>query len=116
TGRGTGNLIGWLADLGPFSAAAVISIPFGLMGTAIVGTIAGSAMRRSARQLMDVLDNMSQALCVVDSSGRLVFWNQQYVQMCKLSPDRLWAGRPLRDLLEERRPLGSFDGDADKYI
>ncbi len=109
-------VITWLSGLGPLAAAAVISIPVGLACTAVVGTLVGNVMRKRSRQLIDVLDNMSQALCVVDSSARLVFYNQGYVEMCKLPADRIWPGRPMRDLLEERRSVGTFSGDSDQYI
>jgi methyl-accepting chemotaxis protein len=113
---GPGPVVEWINELPTLPAIAMRSIPMFLLGACIAGMITGRALRRHARQLMDVVDNVSQALCVVDSGRRLAFYNQRYVELCNLPPERLWPGRPLRDLLEERRTVGAFTGDSDKYI
>ena len=38
-------VITWLSGLGPLAAAAVISVPVGLVCTAVVGTLVGNVMR-----------------------------------------------------------------------
>jgi diguanylate cyclase (GGDEF)-like protein/PAS domain S-box-containing protein len=61
------------------------------------------------------LNNMTQALQMFDSSGRLLIWNQQFLEMYRLSPDDVKPGRTLRELLVCRSKTGTFLEDPDRY-
>jgi len=61
------------------------------------------------------LNNMSQGLCMFDSSARLVLCNARYIDMHLLRREQLRAGMPLREMLEIRIENGTFKGDPDQY-
>ena len=97
------------------SMAAVI----GAFGICLVG--AASAWRTgqelSAQNLrLDVaLNNMNQGLCMFDSQGLLVIWNERYRQMYSIEPHRIWRGCAVRDLLDARISAGTFPLDPGRY-
>ncbi|WP_108522290.1 PAS-domain containing protein [Bradyrhizobium algeriense] len=51
------------------------------------------------------LNNMSHGLCMFGPDNRLLLWNDRYVKMYRLAPDRLHVGscRPARE--SRRHPL-----------
>jgi diguanylate cyclase (GGDEF)-like protein/PAS domain S-box-containing protein len=67
-------------------------------------------------RLDSALSNMSQGLCMFDSSGRLVMSNDRYRELYGLPPDLVRPGCSIRDLLEHRRQIVQFSGDPDEYI
>jgi diguanylate cyclase (GGDEF)-like protein len=72
-------------------------------------------LRRQNKQFDAALNNMSQGLCMFDSTGRLEVCNARYIAMYGLCPETTRPGIHLRDLLERRRVSGSFFGDAERY-
>jgi diguanylate cyclase (GGDEF)-like protein/PAS domain S-box-containing protein len=62
------------------------------------------------------LNNMSQALLMFDSSGRLVISNNRYQDMYGLTAEIVKPGSLLRELLLHRRANGTFADDADSYV
>jgi diguanylate cyclase (GGDEF)-like protein len=46
------------------------------------------------------LNNMSQALCLVDSEQRLVVCNERYIELFGLDPNAVQPGTPIRQLIE----------------
>jgi diguanylate cyclase (GGDEF)-like protein len=63
-----------------------------------------------------VLNNMSQGVLMFDSETRLVFCNQRYVEMYKLSSEVAKPGCTLGDLLNHRMEVGTFSGNPEEYI
>jgi diguanylate cyclase (GGDEF)-like protein/PAS domain S-box-containing protein len=61
------------------------------------------------------LNNMSQGLCMFDATGALVVCNRRYLEMYGLSDDIVAPGIALADILAERRRLGNFDDDPQRY-
>jgi PAS domain-containing protein len=61
------------------------------------------------------LNNMTQALQMFDASGRLLIWNQQFLEMYRLPADAVKPGRTLRELLVYRSKSGTFSEDPDRY-
>jgi diguanylate cyclase (GGDEF)-like protein len=61
------------------------------------------------------INNMTQGLLLFDSAGRLIVCNQCYIAMYGLSPDVVKPGIKLRDLVDHRKQIGSFNGDVDEY-
>src|SRR3974377_1336872 len=51
-----------------------------------------------------------------DSSARLILCNERYIEMYGLSPEVAKSGCSLRELLEERKRVGTFAGDLEQYI
>ena len=66
--------------------------------------------------LHTVLNNMSQGVLMFDSETRLVFCNQRYVEMYKLSSEVAKPGCTLGDLLNHRREVGTFSGNPEEYM
>jgi diguanylate cyclase (GGDEF)-like protein len=63
------------------------------------------------------LNNMSQALLMFDSSGRLIICNQRYLEMYGLSPEIVRPGCTLLELLTHRIATGHFFSDApEQYV
>src|ERR1044071_2758091 len=67
-------------------------------------------------QITTAVNNMSQGLCMFDSSARLVFANRRYLEIYKLHPDTAKSGCTLQDLVRQRQAAGTFEGDVDKYV
>jgi diguanylate cyclase (GGDEF)-like protein/PAS domain S-box-containing protein len=62
------------------------------------------------------LGNMRQGLLMFNSEGRLVLFNQRFVEMYDLPPGKMKVGCTLRDILQLRKEAGTFRGDPDKYV
>jgi methyl-accepting chemotaxis protein/PAS domain-containing protein len=107
---------GWLDDAQAAAPVFVVGVPFGLGAAAIAGLFANSRRRVQARLLRSALNNMSQGLCMFDSSARLVLCNERYIEMYHLRPEHAHAGTPLRDLLLHRLAADNFSGDPDDYV
>jgi diguanylate cyclase (GGDEF)-like protein len=63
-----------------------------------------------------VLNNMTQGVLMFDADTRLVFCNQRYLDMYRLSSNLAKPGCALRDLLDQRMEAGTFSGDPEEYI
>jgi diguanylate cyclase (GGDEF)-like protein/PAS domain S-box-containing protein len=61
------------------------------------------------------ISNMSQALLMFDSSGRLMMSNDRYCEMYGLSPNVVTPGCTLPDLLEQRQYQGTLSDDLETY-
>ena len=72
-------------------------------------------VRARNNRLSAALDNMSTALCMFDSSTRIVVVNQRYIDMYKLSPKVVRPGCTLLELLRHRKETGLLTGDPEKY-
>lgn len=66
-------------------------------------------------RLDTALNNMIQGLVTFDSSGRVVTFNQRYVDMYNLSTKVVKPGCHFRDLMQHRKDTGSFAGDVDAF-
>jgi NO-binding membrane sensor protein with MHYT domain len=70
----------------------------------------------SQKVLLDTaLDNMSQGLCMFDADGRILLFNQRYVELMDRSGMPL-QGRMLIDVLRELKAVGEWDGDPDEFF
>jgi diguanylate cyclase (GGDEF)-like protein len=61
------------------------------------------------------LNNMSHGLCMFGPDNRLLLWNDRYVKMYKLAPDRLRVGCTLDEMLEARKAAGTAYRDLGQY-
>lgn len=93
------------------------------VGACITSRIqAAEALRQRKQQIQTqnrlfdaALSNMSQALLMFDSAGRLVIANRRYSEMYGLSADSTMAGCTIHELLQRRQASGTFSGDIDEY-
>ena len=97
-------------------AAAVIAIILFLIVRQITRQNLDAQQRLEAeRQRLDTaLNNMVQGLVMYDASGRVVTFNQSYVDMFNLSTEIVKPGSHIRDLLQHRKDTGSLDGDVNQ--
>jgi PAS domain-containing protein len=61
------------------------------------------------------LNNMSHGLCMFGPDNRLLLWNERYVKMYRLAPDRLRVGSTLDEMLEARKAAGTAYRDLGHY-
>jgi methyl-accepting chemotaxis protein len=92
-----------------------------IFAAGIVCLLAGLAVlivfyRVRCLQLRNALDNMSQGLCMFDSTARLVTYNERYLEMYGLSPESVKLGCSLREILKQRIAAGNFSGDVEQYL
>jgi diguanylate cyclase (GGDEF)-like protein len=80
---------------------------------------AASAPVPAAATAMEKLDaalnNMSHGLCMFGSDNRLLLWNDLYVNMYRLAPERLRVGSTLDEMLEARKAAGTAYRDIGEY-
>jgi diguanylate cyclase (GGDEF)-like protein/PAS domain S-box-containing protein len=66
--------------------------------------------REKSAALQITLAHMSQGLTMFDAEGRLMVWNDRYVEMYGLSPDIVKAGASVESILACRRRMGGDPG------
>jgi diguanylate cyclase (GGDEF)-like protein/PAS domain S-box-containing protein len=74
------------------------------------------AWKGKERLLRTVLDNMPLGVLLFDSNSQLVVCNRRYIEMYGLSQEVAKPGCTLRELIDNRKQVGTFSGDADDYI
>jgi diguanylate cyclase (GGDEF)-like protein/PAS domain S-box-containing protein len=74
------------------------------------------AWKGKERLLRTVLDNMPLGVLLFDSNSQLVVCNRRYIEMYGLSQEVAKPGCTLRELIDNRKQVGTFSGDADNYI
>jgi diguanylate cyclase (GGDEF)-like protein/PAS domain S-box-containing protein len=78
-------------------------------------TRAEEKLTEQKMQIDMAINNMSQGLLMFDSQARLVLCNDRYVEMYDLPADAVKPGCTLRELVDLRKDVGSFSGDAEQY-
>jgi diguanylate cyclase (GGDEF)-like protein/PAS domain S-box-containing protein len=63
-------------------------------------------------RLDTALNNMSQGLVLYDAGGYMVTCNRRYIDMFGLSADTVKPGCHFRDVIQQRKDGGTFDGDV----
>ena len=80
---------------------------------------AGAAPLADVATTMEKLDaalnNMSHGLCMFGPDNRLLLWNDLYVKMYRLAPERLRVGSTLDEMLEARKAAGTAYRDIGEY-
>jgi diguanylate cyclase (GGDEF)-like protein/PAS domain S-box-containing protein len=70
---------------------------------------ASEAASERARELQLTLAHMIQGLTMYDGAGRLVIWNDRYLELMDLPRDEIRHGMHISEVMELRRRCGSFD-------
>ncbi len=97
-------------------ALAIAGVTMGMLALSMIGTIVEERFHDKDMRLDAALNNMRQGLLMFDAGGRLVLFNQRFVQMYNLAPDKMNVGCTLRDVLQLRKEAGTFTGDPDQYV
>ncbi len=73
---------------------------------------------RFSRQLLQAtMENITQAISVVDADLRIVAWNRRYLEMFGYPPDMVYVGRPVEHLIRWNAARGEFgDGDVEQHV
>jgi diguanylate cyclase (GGDEF)-like protein/PAS domain S-box-containing protein len=74
---------------------------------------ADALIREQKIQLDTALNNMCHGLCLFDAQGRIVLFNQRYVEMMRL-PAQSLVGLSLLDLFKQCKASGEFAGDPEQ--
>ncbi|MBS1168120.1 MAG: histidine kinase [Proteobacteria bacterium] len=61
-------------------------------------------------------DNISQGVCLFDGSRKLVFCNDRYAELYRLTPDQVRPGTPLQDIIEARCAVGTSPVSPEEYL
>ncbi len=99
----------------PFGMGLLIVAALGVVGLACAWRIRSKIARRKLRY-DTALNNMQQGLLLFDADGRLVLYNERFLQMYHLPPGSVKLGCRLSDLLRLRKAAGTFSGDPDKFV
>jgi PAS domain S-box-containing protein len=101
-------------------AVAVAGVTAVIIAIALVSAVIDGRFARTAasqKELLDLaLNTMRHGLVMFDKDHKVVLLNRSYIEMYRLSPERIKPDHTLRDLLEQRTAAGTFDGDIDEYI
>ena len=62
------------------------------------------------------LTHMSNGLSMFDADGRLMIWNERYVELYRLPKEFLRQGISVREILERRKQVGNLELDPSAYI
>jgi methyl-accepting chemotaxis protein len=73
-------------------------------------------LKRQNTRLTFALANMTQGLCVWDSSARLLVCNDRWIDMYGMSREVVKPGTHIRAMLRHRSEIGNFKGDPEQYI
>ena len=68
------------------------------------------AAHQAALGYGESLEHLPQGVSVVDSQLRLVAWNRRYIELFKVPPELMRAGRPIEDILRHNARRGLLGG------
>jgi len=60
--------------------------------------------------------NVPNGLSMFDGDGRLMVWNDQYVEIYRMSPVLIKRGVSIKTIVEHRKQAGNIDSEVDDYI
>ena len=72
-------------------------------------------LREQKFRIDAAVDNMAQGLVMFDADGRVVLWNERYVEMYGLSPGVVTEGCTFLELMTHRKERGLFTGDPEEF-
>jgi diguanylate cyclase (GGDEF)-like protein/PAS domain S-box-containing protein len=107
--------------IGQMAQAVLIAIFIMLMGGFVwraTRTLAAKSVKLSETNARfdAAVTNMSNGLTMFDADGRLMVWNEKYLELYGLSPDVVKSGASLRSIVEHRRQVGQLDLDVEAYV
>ena len=62
------------------------------------------------------LANMSNGVSMFDADGRLMVWNESYVELYGMSPEIVRPGASIISIVEHRKQCGNLDLDVAAYV
>jgi NO-binding membrane sensor protein with MHYT domain/methyl-accepting chemotaxis protein len=96
-------------------ALVIAALATAILSVSLAGAFIDRRLREQNLRFARALNNMRQGLLMFDTSGRIVLFNQPYLEMYHLTPEKMKLGLTLTDLLRLRKAAGTFKGDPDQY-
>jgi diguanylate cyclase (GGDEF)-like protein len=62
------------------------------------------------------LANLPAGLSMFDADGRLMVWNQRYLELYGMSPDVVGRGADVYDIASHRKKTGGLEGDPKTFV
>lgn len=75
-----------------------------------------AALKAQISHYRAAFDNISQGVCLFDGSRKLVFCNDRYAELYRLTPDQVRPGTSLRDIIEARCAVGTSPVSPEEYL
>jgi diguanylate cyclase (GGDEF)-like protein/PAS domain S-box-containing protein len=114
-----GEFVGTLHAATSALVLALTVFVLALLAVCVAGAVTAwrvrSALREQNMRLDGALNNMNQGLCMFDAANRLVVWNQRYLDMYRIDPQRIWLGCSIGDLLAARIAADTFPVEPVRY-
>ena len=114
-----GEFVGALHASASSLVLALTVFSAALLAVCVAGAVTAWRVRRALREqnmrLDSAINNMNQGLCMFDAANRLVVWNQRYVDMYRIDPQRIWHGCSIGDLLAARIVADTFPVEPVRY-
>jgi diguanylate cyclase (GGDEF)-like protein len=101
--------------------ALVVVLLFLLLGAFVwrlTKTLAANAEKlgESNARLDTTLSSMSLGVSMFDGDGKLMVWNNRYLEMYGMSPEIVHRGAGIRDIVEHRKQAANPALDVDSYV
>jgi diguanylate cyclase (GGDEF)-like protein len=101
--------------------AVAIAIFIMLMGGFVwraTRTLAANSLKLSETNARfdAAVTNMSNGLTMFNADGRLMVWNEKYLELYGLSPGVVTSGASLRSIVEHRQQAGQTSLDVEAYV
>jgi PAS domain S-box-containing protein len=62
------------------------------------------------------LTNMPTGISMFDADGRLLVWNDRYVQIYGMAPDVVWRGVSIHTIVGHLKQAGNLDIEVEAYV
>lgn len=72
--------------------------------------------RERSEELDVTLSTMKQGVSVFDSDGKLLLWNQKYLDIFEKPANEIYKGVSLHQLISWEKDRGDFSGDVDETV
>ncbi len=73
-------------------------------------------MRKTNARFDAALANMSNGLSMFDANGRLLVWNDRYIEIYGMSPAIIRRGASIDTIVAHRKQIGNLELDVDAYV
>ena len=109
---------GALRGLAEAAAISFVILFMGAFVSRATRTLSANSvkLRETNARFDAALANMSNGLSMFDADGKLMFWNQKYLELYGLSPEVVRSGASIYAIIEHRKQVTGGDFDVDAYV
>jgi diguanylate cyclase (GGDEF)-like protein len=100
------------------TAIAVFVMIMGVFVWRATRTLAANSVKlRETNDRFDVaLANMSNGLSMFDADGKLMVWNDRYVELYEMSPEVVQRGAHINAIVAHRKQAGNLELEIETYV